>query len=244
MAFASIGTLGTGANTTANTTLVLTTSAAAEAGNLVVLVIGKDNASTVDAETSEITGIADSAGGNTWVKYGEYCNGQGAANAGATVSVWTCIVTNTISSGGTITATLSDTRTVKAMTAWEFSVGAGSTVSLAGTLQVLANDALDPGSMSISGLTSKEYLFVRGVSHEGSVGLLTATTSYTKFTDILGATGTAASSMASLGEFIILTGTGSTSDPTVSARDSASVFLALEEVPAATANTFLFGSNF
>lgn len=226
MAFASVGTLGTGSSSSGGTSVAITTSATAEAGNLVVLIVALDNHSTSDQQTTEISSISDS-GSNSWTKAGEYCNGQFAANDGATVSVWFSKLTTQIASGGTITATLANSKTYKCLTAWEFTVGSG-TIQTAGTLQTEAVDSGDPGSMALSGLTSKEYLFVRGTAVKTSGGgtpFFTPTASHTEFTEV-----GAANEMAAVGEFRILTGTGDTSNPSnTGSWHNASVFFALEE---------------
>lgn len=77
MAFASVGTLGTGLSSGNNqTSLVLTTSAAAEAGNLVVLCVAVDNNQTTDGDSTAVSGITDSAGGNTWTRAKGFANGN------------------------------------------------------------------------------------------------------------------------------------------------------------------------
>lgn len=233
MAFASVGSLGSVGDTSAGTSIALTTSATAEAGNLVVVAVAKDNAATADAQTSEVTSITDSAGGNTWTKLGEYCNSEGAANAGATVSLWASILANQIGSGGTITANFSDSRTASAISAWEFTIGAGSTISVS-SLQVLANDLADPGSMTISGLSNVERLYFRATALERNTGIWTVTASYTAIAIGLANTGTSGTSMEVGGEFRILTGTGDTSDPTWASADNASVYVAILETAAAT----------
>ena len=221
----SIGTLGTGGSNTSNTTLVLTTSAAAEAGNVVILTIAKDNVSTTDGNTTEVSSVADSSS-NTWTKLREFCNGQGGANLGAVVSVWQCKVSTTIASGGTITATFASAITAKAMSAWEFQTT--GTLEIAGTPVDLANDAADAGSMAISGLASGEYLFFRGIAFEDT-GSFTPTASFTAITAAAGG-GVGGASMQVQGEFIILTGTGATSDPSNNSKDQAAVFFALKSV--------------
>lgn len=233
MAFASIGTIGTGNSTATDTTLSLTTSAAAEAGNLVILCIGLDNHQTTDGQTSEISSVSD-PNSNTWTKLGEFCNGQGAANDGATVSVWSSVITTTIASSSVITITLANSKARKCVSGWEFSLGASS-VSVAGTLQTLANDAADPGSMSISGLSSKEYLFLRATASEtADTTAVTTTASYTLITKASASgAGTAADQMSVFGEFRILTGTGDTSDPAYVSADHASVYMAIQEPSAA-----------
>ena len=182
MAWGSLNTLGSNQNKTAGTSIVFTTSAAAEAGNVVVVIVAKDNTQTTDGNTSEVSSITDSAGGNTWTKAREFCNGQGATAGGATVSVWYSKLTNAIPSGGTITANLANSITAKAISAWEFSIAAGATISIAGTPQDLANDGADPGSMTIGGLSSREYLFIRGIAAEtNSTTALTPTANFTAF---------------------------------------------------------------
>jgi hypothetical protein len=88
MAIASVGTLGTAVNTGNNqASIVLTTSATLEAGNLGVIVISVDNNQTTDGDEGAVSGVVDSAG-NTWLKGAEFTNGQGTAQTGATCSVW------------------------------------------------------------------------------------------------------------------------------------------------------------
>src|SRR3990167_3691155 len=135
MSWASVGTLGAGNSISAGTTVAITTSATAEAGNFVLVTVALDNTGTTDSDFSEVSSITDSAGGNTWTKCAEYTNGQGSAAAGVTISAWRSILTNQIASGGTITANLANSVTSKALSAWEFTLGAGSTVSIAGSVQ-------------------------------------------------------------------------------------------------------------
>lgn len=225
----SLGTLGTGLSATAGTTLTLTTTAAAEIGNVVILLIGKDNVQTTDGNTSEVTGVTDTAG-NVWVKLREYCNGRTAANAGVVISVWKSKITSTLALGGVITATMSSSITVKGMTAWEFqTIG---DLAIAGTpqdLAVVAGSAL--GSLTISGLADGEYLFVRGIAIEdGNTTDLTSTASFTIFSMARANPAAGTSSVKIVGEFRILTGTTSTSNPTLGTDDSVSVFVALQSV--------------
>src|SRR3990172_7887890 len=92
MAFASVGTLGSAQDKTAGTTIQMTTSAAAEAGNLVIVVVARD-------EGGLISSISDSAGGNTWKNAADVENAAGSA-----ASIWYSVLTNQIANGGTITA--------------------------------------------------------------------------------------------------------------------------------------------
>lgn len=237
MAFASVGTLGTVQNKTSQTSTSLTTSASASAGDLVVLVIAKDNVSTTDGETSEVSSVTDS-GGNTWTKAKEYTNGEGAAAEGSTVSVWYSRLTTGISSGGTITANYGSATVAKALSAWKFTVGAS--VSVVASVTGAADATSTAGSLSLSGLTSKEYLFFRGSSREGAgtSDSFTATSGFTKIS-WAGNTGgaSATNNIKVQGEFKIATSTGETSNPTdTQTGDWASVFFALQEFTGYTLN--------
>ena len=232
MAFASVGTLGGISDISAGTSIVMTTEAAAEAGNIVIVTVGKDNASSSDGNTSEVTSVTDSAG-NTYTKAREFCNSQAAANAGATVAVYYSRLASQLDLGGTITASFSDTRTASSIFAWEFT---GTAISVDGTPVDLANDGADAGSMALSGLTNAEHIFFRGIAVEtGSVIGITPTTSYTGHDGPAGGVG--AAGMATQGEFIIATATGHTSDPDSDDGDQAAVFIGFIEQAAGGTST-------
>lgn len=244
-AWGSVATLGSVANKTADqSSTALTTSAAAEAGNVVALCVTVDNNQTTDGDEGAVSSVTDSAGGNTWAKAIEFTNGQGAAQAGATISLWYSKLTNQIASAGTITANFTNntSRDAVAMSAWEFTIGAGSTLSVAGTNSVADDAVNDPSSLAISTLANAEHLFVRCTAREDFRHVATATTSYTLITDNGTTGGADPSNMSVIGEFLILTGTSSTSSITITGdtntRDMASVMMALDEVVAAGANFF------
>jgi hypothetical protein len=200
------------------------------AGEVGILWIAKDNAAAADGETNEVTGVTDSAG-NTWAKAKEYCNANGAGGAGATVSLWWTKADATLAAGGTVTVTLSGATTAKAALGQAFTIDAANTIEVLGSATE-AQDAADPGNLSISGLDSGTYLYVRAVALEDSAagGGETPTTGYTAL-DLVGTSGGgAATNMQAWGEFRIVAGTGDSSDPTVKAVDSASVYVAFGEV--------------
>lgn len=229
-AFASVGTLGTGSSTTSSNSVSATLSAQCDAGNLCLCTVAKDNISTSDGNTTEVASFTDSAGGNTWAIAREFTYAEGAAGAGATVAVGWTKATNSISSAGTITANFGSAVTSKALSCWEFSLGAGNTVQLV-TASDLVTDSNDAGSIALSGLASKEYLFFRGEAGENEGVGYTPTANYTAITQAIAATGNNNTAMTAEGEFRILTGTGDTTDPdTINNRDWASTMLALEEV--------------
>jgi hypothetical protein len=228
MAFVSQGTFMSQANKTAGLTWLSTTEAAINVGDLLILVIAKDNASTTDGETSEVESI--SVGLNVLLKVKEFCNGQGGANAGAVVSVWAKQNATAEVSGATVTITFSSSIAAKAATGWRFTMDNAKLLTLEAS-GVLANDGVDAGAMTLSGMVSREHLMIRGGAVEAALTTYGVSVNYTAF-DITGANttgGGAAANMAARGEFRIVTSTSETTDPTTSASDQASAMLALYE---------------
>jgi hypothetical protein len=233
----------TGSSKTSGTTVATTvgspSTGVAAAGDVIIVIVAKDNVQTTDGNTSEVTSVADTPG-NTYTKLREFCNGQAGAGAGAVVSLWYSVLTAAINVGTTdaITANLSSAVTAKAISASKCTFGAGSTVSTAGVTADLADDAADPGSMSFgTSLGNVEHLFIRATALERPTGLTwTPTTNYTAAGFGAGTTGgSAVTNMESQGEMRVLTGTGDTSDPTATAVDCASVYVALNENAVAAA---------
>lgn len=184
MAFASVGSLGTAQEKTSDTDLVLTVTATAEAGNLVAVFVAMDNLGTSDAETTQLS-IADSAG-NTWTKLREQTESSGVAADGLTGAIFVSVLTSQLASGaGTITVTSSASVTAKAMEAWEFTL-AESSVSLGdGTSVAVQNLASgQPTAVTVSGMTSREYLLLHLYVREATTSTFTPGTSYTSMTGI------------------------------------------------------------
>lgn len=229
MAFSSLGIAG-GANKNSSSTsqnpLVTTTIAV---DSILLLIIALDNINTTDGDFSEVTSVTD-VRGNVYTKLGEWTNGQGTAATGATISAWFTRVTTQLVNNDTLTVTFSSALIDSSSRLRHFSVTAGNSIRVAGSVQTLSNDGADPGSMTISGLTNKEYLFLRAIASESETTTFTVTTNYTSYgsqvSSISGATDT---NMVIAGEFRILTGTGDTSNPTIVSADSASIYMALEE---------------
>jgi hypothetical protein len=226
--FTSVGSFcSSGAKAGAATnTYSITTTANLTAGNLAVLVVAADNLTTTDGNNNEHTSVTDS-GGNVWTKRTEFTNGQGAAAGGATVSIWTARITTTVNSGGTVTANFSGNLTARALTGWQFSFTGPVAFSVAGST-TLANDALDPGNMTIGSLTSREYLWIRAAALEKDATAWTVSTNYTTFTNVSSTGAGAATNMGARGEFRIFTGTTDSSNPTETAVDSASAYITIQ----------------
>ena len=242
MAFASVGSLGSTQSKTANqSTLVITTSATLEAGHLGVLLIGVDNNSSGDGDEGAVSGVVDSAG-NIWTKAIEFRNGEAGAGEGAVCSMWYKIVSSQLPSGGTITATFTNTssRDASAGTAWEYTVGTGSSVSIEAFNTLATDGANDPGSLNAT-TSSVECLRIRGWAREDSSLAFTPTASWTGITSNGTTGGVGATNMWVGGEFIISTGTGNASNPDEDGADGsadmASVYIAFKEVSGTQALT-------
>jgi hypothetical protein len=104
MAWASVGAHNTAQSSTSNqTSIAAQLVSTVNAGQVLLAVIAVDNNQTTDGDESAVTGVSDPAG-NTWSKAAEFTNGQGTAQAGATCSIWYCLVTSSIAGGLNITA--------------------------------------------------------------------------------------------------------------------------------------------
>lgn len=241
MAWASKSSVTAASDKVAGTSITsggIVTAPGLAIGDVAIVIVAKDNAATANGNTSEITSVVDSDGVNVYQKLREFCNSRGAANGGATISVWYSKLTDALANGATFTANFSDTRTASAISAYGFSIGVGSVVSIAANATDSAVTNGEIASMAISGLTSQEYLFVRASAVEQDTFFATTTGGYINFLGTNTTGGGAASNMAIYGEWDIATGTGSTSNPAPGfSADNASVFLALiEAVPPASTN--------
>jgi hypothetical protein len=138
--------------------------------------------------------------------------------------------TANLSSGAAITINLSVAKTAKAVAAWQFSMNSANVLSVESGAD-LANDAADAGSITISSLANREHLFIRGGAVESSGTTYTASTNYTAFTHTSSTSsgGSSNTNMGARGEFRILTGASDSTDPTTSASDQASVYVAINE---------------
>lgn len=226
---ASVGVFGKNNENASDTSLVITTTATLEVGNLAIIGIGVDNFNTTDADHDEITNVTDSAG-NTWTQICEYTNGQGTAGAGATSAAWMTRATSQLTSGGTITITLANSVSAKAAVAHEFTVGGA--VEIDGSCSATASDGLDPPSMTLSGLANVEHLYVRFHAKENSDSddFNTLTAGYTAFGFAEEVAGGGSAAMNIAGEFIIETSTGQTSNPSaLGDNDAVNLMFAIRE---------------
>jgi hypothetical protein len=241
MTIASGGTLGTGANSTSNSSYTFNTATnTLAAGNFGILISVSDNTGTSDGDNNEHTTVTGATG--TWTQLGEYTNAEGSAGAGVTTSVWLFEATGTVNTGTTITLNFASNRTDKCCAFWKFTKAAGHEIikdsqpaSNPITSEVSATNGF--GSSAFSALTSKPRLYLRGVGKEANS--TTALTVSGSFVDITGTRSrNNAAAVLVRGEFRINTSTGETSNPTLAVSgDTAGLFLALLENPVAVAVT-------
>jgi hypothetical protein len=229
MAWTNNGGFTAGNNKTSSSTLTDTISGTLAVGRIVFYAVAFDNLSATDGDNSETISVTDSKG-NYWHKVGEFTNSRGAANAGVTVALWASKLTVQLVTGDTWTMTFAGAVTAKAYLNTFLTVGAGNAWQIMDK-QVEATTAADPGSMTLTGGTSQEYLFMRVIGGEtDSATALTPTTNWTNVGAQTTAGGVATSNIAIRWELRIVTATSDTSDPTFVAVDCASLGVCLKEV--------------
>jgi hypothetical protein len=235
--FSAIGAVCSANEVNSDTDIVCTTAAQLDDGNLGVVVVSVDNHCTTTGETNEVTGVADSGGTNVYTKRAEYCHpgndGTPAANEGGTVAIFTVNATANLASSGTITATLANAKTAKAIVVREYGKDAAFNVSIPSSgYTVNSTSGTDPPNLTLSGLAGKERLYIYALACEGRDDDITACTNYTESAFQAGNGGSGGSSIT--GEFMerILTGTGDSCDPAkVNDTDCAYIYAAFEQVP-------------
>lgn len=196
--------------------------------------------STPTGNSSNHLTITDTQG-NTWVKLREYTANMLAAADVVTNSLWYCIVSTGLTTSDTLTATYAISIPCQAIESRQFTSGVATpAITIAGTAADRFDEDADPGTQTISGLTSGDYLFVRGIAIHGSPGgadinLYTVSSGFTAFitphNNSTLQTESADRQIGARGEFLISTATGAITDPSVDAAtfpDSGSTFLALK----------------
>ena len=226
-AFTVLGSGTNNNNKTAGTSVAIGTGSTSS-GNLLVLALALDNRGTTDGDLGDVTSVTDD-GGSTWVKAVEFTNGQTAALAGATVSIWYSLLTAT---SGTLTANFSGSVTAKGWQIRGFSIAGGNSVAIE-TSTTLANDAADAGSLTLSGMVNREHLIIRACAVENNAITGTISTNYLNLCSNYISCGTTGGSVSTnmwmQAEYRIITSTSETTDPTTGAVDQASVMVAFYE---------------
>lgn len=238
MAFASVGTLGSGQQKAIGDPLTtITTTAAAEVGNLIAVIAAYDNVDTTDTPATQGFNrrlICRDTAGNVYVCLGSAVNGNGAAGAGTQAAVFVAMVTTQLNSGEVIEVMdeTDSNRTAHAASAWEFSLGHSFFCLAQDGRAYVYSDGVDPEAISLSGMVSREYLLLHCLAAEGpNSDTYTWDADYTQF-DGNGTTGgSAATNQHVRGGFRIATLTGDTVDVTslTADRDYAQILVAIFE---------------
>jgi hypothetical protein len=214
-------------NKTASTSWTFAYSVGVTAGRTYFLAIACDNLGTADGDNGDVTSVSDNAG-NTFTKAAEFTNGQGGAASGATVSVWYCSSMLATTTSNSITVNFSGSPAAKAANGYTTTITSGNVIGV-DSYTTRADDNLDPGSMSFSSGTSRQYLLFRAMAVENTAVNPTATSGWSTSTASGSSGGGAASNMMIGAENLISTTTSATSDPTVVAADCASLLIGFYE---------------
>ncbi len=216
---------------------VYSPDATIEVGSLAVFVLAYDNNGASGADP--YTGISDTAG-NTWTSRMNALYDPGAAAAGVTLRIFTCLVSTPITTFINVTVTF-NAAVVAKVGAWHevtgsvgvptYSTGAAG-VGAATATPTITTTSLTSGSMVI-GAGSSESLNTWVGDADTTNG--TWSTQMAAF----GGTGTAVSSIALTTQRKVVTATATqTYNPTLTAADRILGWISITEVAASTARRF------
>ncbi len=209
------------ANKESSTSLSVATSDC-EGGWLVLFAVACDNLDGGDGDFGVVSSVTDTAG-HTWTKIVEYTNGQGAAGAGVTLSLWYTIPPKPASFS--VTANFRAAVTAKVGATYQLKINRIDPVNIA-AIQTRVDDGVDAGPLTLSGLENDWYYFLRFTALEGVSGV-TPTADWTEALDFSTSGGTSDTNIALHTEVRGLTTTSATSDPTTAAADSVSALIAI-----------------
>lgn len=221
MAFASVGTLGTGNNKVAGRTVSMTVGSAVPVGDIVVVWVAWDAHGPAGGSTSGNATpremCADSKG-NFYTQLGGH---EDATTTNPAFAVFVSQLRVALAAGDTITAANSNAVIVaKGITAWQFTCSTKWAYNDQGSNRVTTLGA-DPASISFPGaLDSQEYLLIHCLAAKGpSTDAYTWDSDYTQV-GTGGTTGGADTSNCTVtGGFRIATLTGDTVDVTSDTAD-------------------------
>jgi len=226
MSISTAGTLGTFSDKTARTRATFRMNAVS-GGTYCVMIV------SFDGGVTNAQSITDSSG-NTW----RVAAWWDASNGAETAMFFTRSHGTSITTSGTYGVQFGAAVTSKAFVGWKFSGTSGSYLSVTGSSS-LTDTGADPGPMDLLVGNSHEYLWIRGIAHEGVLVAFTKTVAYdAAFGRANTSGGAAASNMGAYGEWDIRTGiSADESDPTMSAVDHSSLLVAIREIEPPTGPT-------
>lgn len=232
MSWAFVAHRGSAQNKVAASSISMNPTANINVGEICVVRVVADNYSGASAVTNWHS-VSDNKG-NSWTKIREHTiSSGGAANDGVTASLFISRITAQILTTDAITAAFNQSGfsfspPAKAIGAAIFSNG-GGTISVVG-----ANSAIGTGtapSVTLSGLTSAEYLWLGHVGIEGPNGdTFTQDGDYANNTSFGTTGGGAVSNVASRFGSRVYTGVSDTYNPTLgTSRDWVTILGAVKE---------------
>lgn len=234
MAFASVGSRGSTSAKVSGATLAMSPTATVPAGALLGVWAAWDNNNGVSADgplSAQL--MASDSVGNVYVI--AYSGQDIGAETRAHGAIFLCLVDTAITTSDTITVTNgTSAKVAKAMSLWEFSIGANKVwaTNALGPAQALTR-AGDPAAVTLGGMTSQEYLLLHVLAAEGpSTDAYTWDADYTQITSAGTTGGADDTNMTVSGGFRIATLTTDTVDVTsdTADRDYTQGLIALAEV--------------
>jgi hypothetical protein len=120
----TISQAGSGNSTTSSSTLAVTLTQSFAVGDMVVVCIASDNNGTNGVDS--VSSVTDSKS-HTYTLRVEQTNDPGAAAAGASINIYTALVTTAMTTSDVVTTNFSPNTTSKAVVIWEVAPGAGET---------------------------------------------------------------------------------------------------------------------
>jgi len=210
-------------------------AANAAVDDVIIVIAALDNTQTTDGDSTLVSSVTDSTGGNTYSKIKESTNGQGSAAAGATISCWFTTVASALTSGVDTITVNHGSVTARGATALLFHKTNSGAATVTGTPVATQVDGADVASTTLSGLANQEHLFVHAIAHEGpNTDTWTGDASWTSPVATGTTGGNSASNMSQRCSWRILTGTSASSDPSCAAVDHSHIIFALDEPAAAS----------
>jgi hypothetical protein len=233
---------GTGANSNSEASTTITPGSNFTTGATGILCWHGDNA--VNSASNTPTSITDSAG-NIWYRRGVAPTSGAGANTGVETAVYTAILNNGLTTGGSMVMTYTTANVVaKAWTLTEANPGTAGNIVLfkgyGGTTQ--GNSTGQQGTSAIINIGDMIFATNGAESADTYTGDSDTTNGTWSTKQSIG-TGTGASGMSTMSQYKIQTTVPSiqTYDPVITIADNATAMMALTEVPPFT--RFASGSN-
>lgn len=202
----TISQAGSGNSTTSSATLAVTLTQSFAVGDMVVVCIASDNNGTNGADS--VTSVTDSQS-HTYTLRASQNNDPGAAAAGASVNIYTTLVTTAMTTSDVVTANFSPNTASKAMVIWEVAPGAGETPTYIsnggstnnGTNPALTSSSITSGDAVVYALAAETAATLTGDSD-------TTRGSWSTLHSSVANTGTSGTSMTVGSQYKVVTGTG------------------------------------